>query len=145
MRSISSRFRLVRSDADMDRTLYEPVRKESLDLYASTARIVCSPGTPKKRMDDLVAKAWGGFPLWRVRAMRLGEAGCFSAAAIRQAQEAYQRFIAQHEARTASKAATELTRQAALDRATLERLRDQHAAELRKLNARLALLDGGPL
>ena len=122
--------------------LHAQLRAEGKGLYDSTARIVCLPGTPKKTMDELVSKAWGGYPLWRTRACRLGEAGCFSAAAMRQAQEAYKSFMARHAARIASGAATERTRQAATDRELLQRLRDQHAAELQRLNARLALLEG---
>lgn len=142
MRSISSRFRLIRSDLEMDTTLHEPIRTETTSIYRQVAEMVCRPGMQKSMMDEKVRAALGGYPLWRVRACRLGEAGCFSAAAVHQLQTAYLAFLSRHKAQHAASAKTEQVRQAATDRDLLRRLRDQHAAELQRITARLALLDG---
>ena len=141
MRSVSSRFRVITSEtAEMDMTA--EVRTETITIYRKVAEFVCRPGMPRKQMDAVVSRALDNYPLWRVRACRLGEAGCFSAAAVYQLQQAYLAFMDRHRARAAAEAENEQTRQAATDRGLLRRLRDQHAAELQRINARLALLDG---
>ena len=123
----------------MDMTL--AVKRETKTIYDLAAELVCRPGMPRKTMDDVVSKALGNYPLWRVRACRLGEAGCFSAAAVFNIQQEFKAFMARHAARAAAAAETEHARQAAADRDLLRRLRDQHQAELQRLNARLALLE----
>lgn len=121
------------------------VRTETCTIYQKVAELVCRPGMPRKQMDEIVSRALDGYPLWRVRACRLGEAGCFSAAAVYQLQQAYLAFMNRQKACAASAAETEQARQTATDRDLLRRLRDQHAAELQRITARLALLDGDTL
>ena len=89
------------------------IRTEGLSLYERTAAIVCRPGTPKKTMDSLVAKAWGNVAVWRARACRLGEAGAFSAAAIRQIQVEYARFMEAEGRRLAHERALEAAKRPA--------------------------------
>ena len=119
------------------------VRAETMTIYQRVAELVCRPGTPKKTMDVLVRKALGDTPLWRVRACRLGEAGCFSAAAVRQLQEEFRLFLERHAARVAAADATEHARQLALDRDLLERCRLDHLAQLAAIERRLAALGPG--
>lgn len=97
MRNTSYRFRLVSSESNSV-NYTSAIRAEGLSLYERTAAIVCRPGTPKKTMDVLVAKAWGNIAVWRARACRLGEAGAFSAASVRQIQVEFERFVARERA-----------------------------------------------
>lgn len=69
------------------------VAAESKSIYDRIAAIVCRPGMPRKQMDALVSKALKNYPLWRVRACRLGEAGSASAAATFDLQQRYRAFM----------------------------------------------------
>ena len=72
------------------------VRDEGKTIYERMVAAICRPGQSKKQMDNVVSRALGGYPLWRVRACRLGEAGPFSAAAILDLQNRYRLFLAKH-------------------------------------------------
>lgn len=82
-----------------------------------------------------------GYPAhsWRVREAWYGRAGCWSAQAMRDLQDAFTRWFEREQSRLDMQRQA----QAVADRLLLEKLRDQHATELQRLNARLAFLDGG--
>ena len=122
----------------MDITI--PVRRETTTIYQRIADLVCRPGMPKSEMDRKVSEALNGYPLWRVRACRRGEAGCFSAAAVFSLQERFAAFLERHAARVAAAEATEQARQMATDRALLTSVLARHLAEVAKIQARLAVL-----
>lgn len=117
------------------------------DDLQSCVRIPATPILPGETVAAQMRRSWerlGRPKWWRLKAAWYGEAGSFSAVA---AQDLQQRFVAWRDAesrRVASAAATEHARQAATDRDLLRRLRDQHATELHRLNARLALLEEIP-
>lgn len=104
--------------------------------YWRVAKAKCSPGTPKKTMDDIVAKAFGIQP-WRARAMRLGEAGCFSAAAYKKVQDSLRDMMQ----RRADAFAENARARAQKDRAELEAARCEFRTQLERIEIMLARLD----
>lgn len=129
-----------REDDGMSQAIADEAR-----LIVREAAKPIMPGQTVGAQIDAACKALG-YPRgsWRITAAWYGNAGCWSAAAISDLQK---RFLAWRDAETRRRAgamATERARQAAADRDLLRHQRDHLAAELQRLNARLALLDGDP-
>lgn len=116
------------------------VRTETKTIYEQMVEALCRPGTPKKTMDAMVSRALDGYPLWRIRACRLGEGGHFSAAAVFDLQQRFLRWREAHQRRQATDAALRERRRADIDQATLEQIRARHLEELQRIDARLAVL-----
>ena len=102
-------------------------------IYWDVANRKCSPGTPRKTMDAIVAKVLK-IALWRSRAMRLGEAGCASAAYFCRVQEEHGLFMQEQARAAAAKAASRIHR----DRTELEAARHELRYQLAKVERLLA-------
>lgn len=127
-----------------DDDVMAPGVEEKLYAMAHRATGTVMPGMTVKAQRIRAWENLGRPPMWRLLSAwyRDGSAS-WSAAAVFDFQRRYDEWQKREAARSVSAAKTEQARQATMNRELLVRLRDQHAAELRRLESRLALMDGG--
>jgi hypothetical protein len=135
MRDVSTRFRLISSESGVSTAL--AIQADLSVIYRNVAAATCEPGTPKKTMDAIVSRALNGVPVWRIRAIRLGEAGCASAAAVRKIQDEYKLFMQ----RRAKASAENALARARHDRVELEAARHEFRTQLDRIERMLARFD----